>query len=414
MLTRSHSSHCIEYDNQHYWQLTCIQTASLGYPGVIIGKNLSYIYGPNTAILSILIGNLILWLIGITIISMVDKTKSNAIDNVKSYIGKSGGIAFSLILLFAFFNWYAQQISLSLSALNDTLNLNNILEEHITIKIGATLGLLTALLSIGGIKMLRRITVFFFPLLICYTIYTIISSDYSFDFKSPLILSYPAIITSVLTVLPGYINFPTFFRHSRSKSHSYFALSLITLVTAFFQISTIWMTFSNTFSSHILINLILLSLFLLIALTCVNLLNIYLASACIETILPQFSEGKGYAIIGLFGTLTYTFLQISTPVQFVEDVTNSYIAILGVILVMAFLLKLIVRHRPRPLDKALNMATWILGCVIATVYEIRHLLDGVDSLLVGMRASVIFYLTVLFIEEIVWAIQMKRLGAKSR
>jgi hypothetical protein len=165
----------------------------------------------------------------------------------------------------------------------------------------------------------------------------------------------------------------------------------------------------NFSKSHFtsLIELFFTIVAIIVMFICVNLLNIYLASACLETIAPRFSSAKGYAIIGLLGTLTYTFLQISTPVQFLEDLTNSYIGILGIILLMAYLLKIAVKHRPRPLQKALNMSTWILGCIVSTVYEINHPLEGVDALLAGVRASLLFFLIVLFCEEVVWAAQKK-------
>ncbi len=395
------------YDNQNYFQLACIQSSTLGYPGIIIGQNLASTYGVATAIMSIAIGNLVAWLIGIAIISMVDKAHSNAIDNVKSYIGKAGGLAFGLVLFIALINWYAQQINSSISALNNAFSLNEIIGNQTTIKFGASLGLLIALLSIGGIRLLRKVTVCCFPIFLCYTIYEIIASDYTFDTTSPWTLSLPATLIATLVVLPGYINFPTCFRHSRSRAHSYLALSLITIFTSFFQISTIWMRFSNTFSSYPTLNLIFLTLFILLTLTCINLLNIYLASACLETVVPRFSSAKGYAIIGLFGTLTYTFLQISTPVLFIEDLTNSIIGILGIILLMAYILKIIVKHRPRPFEKMLNMAAWILGSVVAAIYQVNHPQQGVDSLLTGVKASLLFFLAVLFIEELVWATQKK-------
>jgi hypothetical protein len=140
-------------------------------------------------------------------------------------------------------------------------------------------------------------------------------------------------------------------------------------------------------------------------------LNIYLASASWEAIVPRFGGAKGFAIIGLLGTLTYTFVQISVPVQYVQDLTNSYISTLGVVLLMAYLTRIIVRHRPRAFEQAINMATWLFGCLIATIYEIQHFLQGVQALIVGVNASILFFLLVIFIEETVWA-SRKKMGKK--
>lgn len=398
------------YDNQNFWQLASIQSASLGSLG-IIGAQLAKQYGAGTAICSIAIGNLILWLIAIAIISMVDRVHINAIDNIKTYIGKYGGLLIALILMFAFLNWYAYQINYSMTELNNLFQFDVKWQKDIHIRFGAALGLLAALLSIGGIRLLKWITVISLPLLFCYHIYAVSTSGYSIPLKGTWGVSFSAVIFSILTLLPGVINFPTFFRHSRSKAHSYFALTLITIFVSFFQISTIWMRFSNFPVSGLFLHLALTTIFLVVILTCCNLLNIYLASASWEAIVPHFGGAKGFAIIGLIGTLAYTFVQISVPVQYMQDLTNSYIASLGIVLLMAYLTRIIVRHRPRLFEKAINMATWLFGCLIATIYETQHFLQGVQALIVGVNATILFFLFIIFIEETVWA-SRKKFGKK--
>jgi purine-cytosine permease-like protein len=397
------SSQRFQYDNQNYFQLASIQSVSLGYSVINIGDLLAQKYGAGTAILSIIIGNLLLWLIAIGIISSTERAKSNAIENFKSYVGKYGAICTAVILMFAFINWYALQINSSISALNNLYHL----EKDVIIRAGAALGLLSALFSIGGIRLLKWITVCSLPILLSFHMYGILSSDVSIPIKNTWSLSFPAILFSVLALLPGVINFPTFFRHSRSKAHSYFALTILTILITFFEISTIWVKFSNFPAEHLLFNTFMAGFVIILSLTCANLLNIYLASAVWETVVPRFSATKGYAIIGLAGTLTYTFVQISSPVQFLEDLSNAYIACLGIILLMAFILKIIVKHRPRPFEKGINMTSWVFGCMISTLYEINYPLEGVDALLAGVKASVLFFVCVLFVEETVWATRKK-------
>lgn len=394
-----------QYDNQNFFQLACIQSASLGLSVIIVGQQLSKQYGAGTAICSIALANLILWLIAVGIISMTDKAQSNAIENIKTYIGKYGSLTAALILLLAFMNWYAYQINATLSEFHALLQMKEKWQSDVALRFGAALGLLSALLSIGGIRLLRKLTVAIFPLLFSYHLYSITVSDLSIPIKGSLGLSFSAILTAILTLLPGVINFPTFFRHSRSKAHSFLALTLLTIFITFFEISTIWMNFS--FLQPETSTILLTSLFLILILTLCNLLNIYLASACWEAIIPHIGGGKEYAIIGLFGTLTYTFVQISTPVQFFQDLTNSYLAILGIVLLMAYLLRIIVRHRPRLFERSINLSAWLFGCVVSTIYEIQHFLHGVDALLAGVNGSILFYLAVIFIEETAWALRKK-------
>ena len=152
--------------------------------------------------------------------------------------------------------------------------------------------------------------------------------------------------------------------------------------------------------------------FVILILTTCNLLNIYLASACWQAFVPRFGGAKGFAIIGLLGTLTYTFIQISAPVQFLQNLTNAYIAILGVVLLMAYLLRIVLKHRPRPFEKAISLATWLFGCVVATIYESQHYLSGIPSLISGVNASILFLLCVIFVEETTWALR-KKFGTKT-
>lgn len=369
-----------------------------------MGQVLAKTYGTSIAICSIAFGNLILWLIAIAIVSMTGRIHSNAIDNIKSYCGKFGGMFAALLFLAAFLNWFAVQISSSVSELNKLFQIETQGHKDILIRAGAALGLLSALLGIGGIHLFKRITAFSLPLLFAYHLYAVINST-SILVKWTWGLSFSAVLTTVLYILPGVINFPTFFRHSISKAHSYLAITLMMLFITAFQISSIWMNFS--FPSFISLNLISFAIFVILILTCCNFLNIYLASACWEIIDPRFGGAKGLAIIGLFGTLTYTFVQISAPVQFFQDLTNSYIATLGAVLLMAYLTRIIVTHRVRYHEKIINTITWLFGCLVATIYEIEHVLAGVETLLVGVNASLLFFIVVIFVEETVWAARKK-------
>jgi hypothetical protein len=134
-----------------------------------------------------------------------------------------------------------------------------------------------------------------------------------------------------------------------------------------------------------------------------------------ETILPHLGAGKEFAIIGLFGTLTYTFIQISTPVLFLQDLTNAYLAILGSVLLLSYLMRIVIQHRARPNEKMISLSSWIFGSLISTIYEVQYLLSGdetllaggTNALLAGLSASIYFFLTVIFIEETLWAVRKK-------
>lgn len=392
-------------DNQNFFELACIQSATLGLAGIILGSNLAKQYGKGTAICSIIVANLVLWIIAVGFISISGQSRNTAIDNIKNFFGRFGGTVASLIFIIAFLGWYAAELNFSMETINQQLHIEEASKLDLVLRLGAGLGLVCALLSSGGIRMLKKISIFALPLLLIYHFYGMaLSPSLTFP-EEPLNLSFSAVLEGVLTFLPGIINFPTFFRHSKSKAHSFLALALFTLFATFFEVTTIFIDFTTIISSSYAV---LTSIFIALTLLTCNMYNIYLASACWGLLVLHFESPKGYAIIGLLGTLTYTFIQISSPVQFILDITNAYIACLGLMLLLAYLTRIIIRHRPRTYEMLSNLSCWLFGCTLATIYEIHHYLKGMDALLYGLSATLLFYATMVFVEEIAWAIKTKR------
>lgn len=404
--------------NQNFYHLSCIQSASIGPPGVIIGKQLFDLHGAGVAICSIFIGNLILWMIGLAIISMVYQQHTNAIENIKGYIGKVGAFIFALILILAFIDWYAIEINISILGISTLYQLSHPWDKELAIRIGAVLGILTALLAIGGIRLLKFGTVICFPLFLLYNIYIISISDYSIFAEWEWGLSLSAIIYTILSLLPGVINLPTFFRHSRSRADSFLALTIMTIFITFFEAASIWMNFSsqsefiwtNPSPPNLFTFVIPTMIFIAITAIFANLLNIYLASACYETFIPKFEGTKGHAIMGLLGTAAYTFVQISSPIQFLANLINCYIGVLGITLLIGVLARIIIKHRPRRFERSINTASWIMGCMVATGLAIQNPAHETRPLLLGMGASALFFLCVFFIEETWWSAQRIKAG----
>lgn len=394
----------IQYDHQNFFQIASIQLAGLGLLGVSIGKQLVKDYGLGTAIYALIIGNLLLWLTGIAILSMMGRIKSNAMDNIGLYLGKIGKLLTAMILLIAMLNWFAFEISDAILYIEQLFAVPVAFQKIFTLRFGAAIGFISSILSLGGIRLLRRIATISFPLLFLYYCYVLFTSYDSITLPKSWEFSFSAMIQPFLYLIPGVVNFPTFFRHSASRAHSILALTLITIFTTFFQIASIWWA-SNIATS--IFNAVLISSVILLETICCNLINIYLAAACWETFTARLGEPKGFAILGLFGTLTYTFVQISSPLQLLQNLTTAYIAILGVVLVMAYLTRLMIQHRPRLIEKSIGMTAWIFGCIITTLHEAHYFSDGIQALIQGVSASILFFILTLFVEESIWAIKVK-------
>ncbi len=405
--------------HQNFWQLSCIQSTALGLPGIIIGGQLSVIYGAGTAVISVCIGNIILWIIGLTIISMAAVERKNAIENIRKYLGKGGSTLAAWILMIAFLSWYLLQIK-SVSAGVSVL-FSDDQKWQGDIRIGVALGLLTALLSIGGIRLIKWTCVIAFPLLLSFLFYAIIVINKPVSFIGTWGISMPGIISVMSVTLPGVVNLPTFFRHSRSRADSFLALTLMTVFVSLFQVLSIYLNiseFSGLFTANergygINVYLVFAFGFLVLSSICVNLVNIYFASAGFEMIFPHRWSIKEYAIVGLLGTAGYAFLQTFPPMQFLEEMADNFISSLGAVLLLAFLVKILVRHRPRPLEKIVNIFCWFMGGVTATIVLIHNPGEPWRALIGGFGSSLMVFLFISFLEESIWAIRKIFLGEKT-
>ena len=389
-----------EFGSQNFLCLMMIPAAAVGIPQIRTGEHLALKYGAGTALCSIFVGNLLVWLIAVGVIAMMEQMHVDAIENIKRYFGRIGGVLAAFFFLVAFLNWYALQINTSIELLMSKFSWGN--NWGMVLRLGAGLGLLSALLSVGGLSLLKRLSFVGLPLFICYQVYAMAVSNRSVVFEETWGLSFPAVLVTMVLTFPVVIMLPTLFRYSKSNAHSYLALVLFTLVITFFQVSSIWVDFSQMTSLWMIFIVVIV-----LKLTCCNLFNIYLASSCWEAMVPKFTAAKEHAIIGLIGTLVYTFVQISSPVNFLQAIMGEYLACLGLVLLIAYLMRVMIQHRPRPLEQSISIAAWLFGCLMGTIHEVRYFPHSISGLLVAITSSFLFFLTVLFIEETVWSIQMK-------
>lgn len=390
-------------DSQNFFVLASIPSAAVSLPCFMIGDILAKKYGDGIAIGSIIAGNLILWLIGMAIISMGSQNRINGIQNIKNYLGKLGCLLSAFILIICFLDWFALQINITVENLQTILPSGYFTRKDFPIRLGTSLGLFSALLALGGIRLLKWISVIVFPLLLIYQVFAIWQSGYSLTSYS-IGLSLSATMTVISLFLPGIVNLPTFFRYSKSPADSVLGLSLFTVACIFFESSTIWIQSTEYYVIGSL-GVFAAFFFLISVLTSSNLLNIYFASACYDTLVPRFSGIKGHAIIGLLGSAIYAFVQIEAPLSFLVDLFNCYLLSLGTVLLIAFFIRKFVNHRIRPLEKWISCLVWVVGCIAGTFTKIHHPDNELYFLLIGMGVVFLLFLCILLVEETIWAIR---------
>lgn len=402
----------VSLEKQNFWQLASIFSAGFGLPAMIVGKQLTEKSGAGSSLISIVVGNIILWIISLGIISMA-QNKVHAVKNVKIHIGKAAGNLMSFILVAAFLIWYAIQLQGTSNALMAVLPQYNIWQ------IGIPLGIVIAVLSMGGIQLIKWFCVSVLPLLVGFTIYMMTISGHAVSFQGSWGLSFSDVFIVILATLPGMVNLPTFFRHSKSKADSIIGISLIMVFHAFFQIFTIFTEIdapSKFIAEMVLQNssmgyLTCVVSFVLIGFICVNLINVYFASVAWETLILHECNSRGYMLIGLLGTMVFTFLAIPWSSAYIFDymkfsqiMATSFIANIGVVLLISFVVESIIKHRKRYFVKLLNTSCWILGCIYSVITQVRNPLDSVAPVLSGVTVILVAFLVALFFEESFWAI----------
>jgi len=395
----------------NFWQLACILGAAMGLPASAVGGALARDYGSGTALVSILVGNLVLWLIGLAIVTMSHQ-KNNAIENIKSYMGNISGIIASAILISAFLFWYAIQIKGATIELFEHTN-----NGDYKIWAGVLLGVFVAGLGLGGIRLISWVSVVSFPILVILAFYIAIRSGATVSFEGTWGFSLVGMFTVALTWLPGTVNLPTFFRHACSRGDAFFALSLMTLFHIFFQVFAI---FSGVYESSAITGMIsnvggsffivAASIFVILLYLCINLVNIYFASAIWDMLFPFYKRISKYAIIGLLGTIIFVLLQSSdllfqTPLVFFENIITGFISNLGIVLLIDYLISIIVRHRPRAYEKFWSSICWLIGCSTIIVTQALEPSNQTLPIISGINASLLAFLVLVLVEETVWSIR---------
>ncbi len=404
--------------NQNAWQLASIQSAAFGMPvlqfGITLGKNI----GPGMALLSICLGNILLWLVSLRILAMTIKNRANAIENLAEYIINGrwiGGIA----LFLAFLLWYPIQIKSDVAEIGVVLaSYFDLANVAFDIRGGIVIGLSIALLAMGGIKLIKWFNVISFPFLMVFLVYAVINNESiplpKFNWNLEILRTtlpiklLGAIFATVAITLVTIINLPTFFRHRRSEADAIFALPIFIFFTAVIECLGVFLVNNDTgeiFTKYLntsLPNAIIIILFLLNMVFCANLVNIYFASAVWEVLIPWFSRAKELALIGMGGTAVFLLIQSPVLMTYGEKLFTMFIAILGIVVLNGYGAKKLIEHRERKWELIVNTIYWIFGCL--AVIKIQNIQSEYSTIafVTGSALSAFLLWCTLFAEEMFW------------
>ncbi len=395
-----------------FWQLGFMLSAGQGLISMAIGRSIAGKSGIGVAVTSIWIGNFILFFIGLGIISMTGQ-RSHTIQNIKENFKARFAIIPALIIVSLFILWYAVHIKYSTDLTADFLSLKLGVDTsdntHI-IRLGAILGLVCALACMWGISLIKWFNIITFPIQVLFFVVAIMTFKNSESlFPSTWGFSFIGVMQVMLTWLPGTVNLSTFSRHAKSRAHSILSLFFIFVFHSIFQCFFILLDSKGVFvdifkATEFSLPQIFSLIFILMSFFSVNFLNIYWASIGWESFFKKEQGAKGYAVIGLIGTVVFIFFESSQLLVGIEALGSIFIATLGIILIFSALVKILIQHRVRPIDKIDNAICWLFGCSVA-IYAYFHFKNETAAALYGINASLLVCALVVFAEELWWSLK---------
>lgn len=374
----SEVDHKLPDSRQSSWHLAAIQLS--GWTSIPIIATSLLVLQQNSflgAILTIIVGNAILWFLRLGIISMTYDERKSTLEISRDYLGSFGSYFIAILLLASTFAWFIVQTTSASDALTQLITIEESPQIDKFVQMSVFLGIVSAFLCMEGITLLRKLAVLCFPILILVFIIIIITlpSPSIQETGQPLSLSGLGLILATNLGLTS--DLPTFFRHSRSWQTSIKALTIIQLASLVLAICSLY--FSSMLIQGFEINdqailasgnnILRLSLivFVLLSVICANVANVYSASVGWEIVAPKALVGrKEYLILGLGLTTIFILVSHVFSVDFLLFLTDSSLVILCVVLLSGFLMSRLFNKSPSKVDQILYFAAWAsLTCLTA-------------------------------------------------
>jgi uncharacterized membrane protein len=399
--------------NLNYWHLGSILGSALGLPAMIIGGQVSSLYGVGAGITSVFIGNVILWAIGMGIISM-GKTENHTIQNVINYLGRGGGIIVSVVIVISFLLWYAIQLSAAEKTLTSIASISKIWNTSFAVSVGVPLGLICSFISAWNIRLIKWLCTIALPILLIYVVFKTIESltTNPISLNGGWKVSFPGILFIMTSWIPGAINLSTFFRHAKSVEDKVLGLSLMTLFHIIFQLVAIFCCLNNLSSIFVEVHSnfqqMLAMGFVILSFFCINLTNIYFASVGWETFIKGPSNVLNYIATGLAGTILYLFLPGVQWFAQVEISIAAFITTLGIALLLMFIMNDVVKP-DFPLNARMEKLTaalcWLIGCFVSIISQFFST-DSCYPIIFGVLATIISFLVIIFLKNTIESIRI--------
>ncbi len=410
MVRNNNTSHALPDTQQSWWQLTAIQLT--GWTSLPILATSIIILQDNSflgAVLTIFVGNAILWFIRFAIIAMSYKKRQSTLDISRDYLGHTGSFFIALLLLASTFAWFLAQTTAASSTLTHLISIKENPNIDQFTQMSVFLGIICTFLCMEGIVLLRRLATFSFPILLIAFFVAIYFLPDKVSFTNTNALSFSGLGLVLGTNLGITSDMPTFFRHSRSIQDSIKALIVIQIISL--AIGIISLYFGTIINRSFEINeatvlasgsdwlRISLIVFVFFSVVCTNVANVYSGSVGWEIIAPSALVGrKEYMILGLGLTTIFVLIGNSFSISHLLNVSDSALVNLCIVLIFGYFIARVRKKLPTVFEQASYFIAWLLATAINVLQEFDKIPSAVSPLVIGLSIIVLtvgFFLIVL-------------------
>lgn len=335
--------------HQSWGQLTVIQLAGwMSLPTLATSILILQVNSFLGSILTIIVGNAILWFIRLGIVAMSHEKRQSTLDISRDYLGNFGSYFIAVLLLVSTLAWYITQTTVASRTITHLITFEENNEINQFIQVSVFLGLVSTFLCMEGIVLLRRLATFALPLLFLSFLIVFILLPERAPHTNGNPLSLAGLTLVLATNLGISSDYPTFFRHSKSWEDSIKALIIIQLVSIILGILSLY--FGSLILKTFEINepLVLSSdsytfyyaliLFISLSVITANVANVYSASVGWEVLAPKALVGrKEYLILGLGLTILFILFSNFVSLDFLLTLSETSLVHLCIILVLGYI-----------------------------------------------------------------------------
>lgn len=369
--------------SQSWWDLVAIQFS--GWMGVPVLASSILILQQNSflgAILTIIVGNAIMWFIRLGIISMSGENRQSTLDLSRSYMGNFGGYFIAILLLVSTFAWYVAQTTIGGNNLTNLIQLHENSQINQFAQMSVFLGIISAFLCMEGMVLLRRLSVFCFPFLVVTFFIILFTLPERVPKAEVQALSLSGLSLFLATNLGLSSDLPTFFRHGQSWSASIKALTIIQILNIAFGILGLY--FGALVLNGLEINeQIALSnpnqwlrysliVFIFLSVICSNVANVYSASVGWEIVAPSALVGrKEYLILGLGLTILFILVSNLFSIDFLLTASDCSLVNLCIILSIGYAISKRLKKPPDTKLQITYFSAWLISSGV-NIFQFFH------------------------------------------